>query len=99
MILTHLTCYSRTHAIDKFTHAFKKDHTHTHAILKNRTYSTIFYHCQTNCNIIYCLLAAESFVVIFIQVFPAGKSKKYNKKMTISLYSAKIEPYVYLLGN
>ena len=29
--LTHLTCYSRTHAIDKFTHAFKKDHTHTHA--------------------------------------------------------------------
>ena len=32
VILTHLTCYSRTHAIDKFTHAFKKDHTHTHAI-------------------------------------------------------------------
>ena len=32
--LTHilLTCYSRTHAIDKFTNAFKKDHTHTHAI-------------------------------------------------------------------
>ena len=28
VILTHLTCYSRTHAIDKFTHAFKKDHTH-----------------------------------------------------------------------
>ena len=33
VILTHLTCYSRTHAIDKFTHAFKKNHTHTHAIL------------------------------------------------------------------
>ena len=32
VILTNLTCYSRTHAIDKFTHAFKKDHTHTHAI-------------------------------------------------------------------
>ena len=32
VILTHLTCYSRTHAIDKFTHAFKKNHTHTHAI-------------------------------------------------------------------
>ena len=24
MILTHLTCYSRTHATDKITHAFKK---------------------------------------------------------------------------
>ena len=24
VILTHLTCYSRTHAIDKFTHALKK---------------------------------------------------------------------------
>ena len=33
VILTHLTCYSRTHAIDKFTHAFKRTHTHTHAIL------------------------------------------------------------------
>ena len=33
VILTHLTCYSRTHAIDKFTHAFKRNHTHTHAIL------------------------------------------------------------------
>ena len=33
VILTHLTCYSRTHAIDKFTHAFKINHTHTHAIL------------------------------------------------------------------
>ena len=32
VILTHLTCYSRTHVIDKFTHAFKKNHTHTHAI-------------------------------------------------------------------
>ena len=32
VILTHLTCYSRTHAIDKFTHALKKNHTHTHAI-------------------------------------------------------------------
>ena len=39
VILTHLTCYSRTHAIDKFTHAFKKDHTHTHAILKKKTFS------------------------------------------------------------
>ena len=29
VILTHLTCYSRTHAIDKFTHAFKRNHTHT----------------------------------------------------------------------
>ena len=36
VILTHLTCYSRTHAIDKFTHAFLKNHTHTHAILKNQ---------------------------------------------------------------
>ena len=34
VILTHLTCYSRTHAIDKFTHAFLKNHTHTHAIKK-----------------------------------------------------------------
>ena len=33
VILTHLTCYSHTHAIDKFTHAFLKNHTHTHAIL------------------------------------------------------------------
>ena len=33
VILTHLTCYSRTHAIDKFTHAFNRNHTHTHAIL------------------------------------------------------------------
>ena len=40
VILTHLTCYSRTHAIDKLTHAFKKDHTHTHAIFKK---SKIFY--------------------------------------------------------
>ena len=32
VILTHLTCYSRTHAIDKFTHAFKRNHTHAHAI-------------------------------------------------------------------
>ena len=32
VILTHLTCYSRTHAIDKFTHAFKKNHTLTHPI-------------------------------------------------------------------
>ena len=32
--LTHLTCYSRTHAIDKFTHAFKRNHTHTHAFYK-----------------------------------------------------------------
>ena len=29
--LTHLTSYSRNHALDKFTHAFKKSHTHTHA--------------------------------------------------------------------
>ena len=36
VILTHLTCYSRIHAIDKFTHALEKNHTHTHAILKNR---------------------------------------------------------------
>ena len=99
VILTHLTCYSCTHAIDKFTHAFKKNHTHTHVILKNRKYSTICYHCKTNCNIVCCFLAAESFVISFIQVFPVGKSKKYNKTMTISLYSAKIEPYVYLLGN
>ena len=42
VILTHLTCYSRTHAIDQFTHAFKKNHKHTHAILKNRKSSTIF---------------------------------------------------------
>ena len=35
VILTHMTCYSRTHAIDKFTHALKKNHTHTHAISKN----------------------------------------------------------------
>ena len=34
MILTHLTRYSRTHAIDKFTHAFKRNHTHTHAFYK-----------------------------------------------------------------
>ena len=34
VILTHLTCYSRTHAIDKFTHAFKRNHTHTHAFYK-----------------------------------------------------------------
>ena len=34
VILTHLTCYSRTHAIDKFTHAFKRNHTHTHALYK-----------------------------------------------------------------
>ena len=33
VILTHLTCYSRTHAIDKSTHAFKRNHTHTHAVL------------------------------------------------------------------
>ena len=66
----------RTHAIDKFTHAFKSDHTHTHAILKNQKYSTIFYHFKTNCNIVYCFLAAESLVVSFIQVFPVGKSKK-----------------------
>ena len=33
VILTHLTRYSRTHAIDKYTHAFKRNHTHTHAIL------------------------------------------------------------------
>ena len=33
VILTHLTCYSRTHTIDKFTHAFKINHTHTYAIL------------------------------------------------------------------
>ena len=32
VILTHLTCYSRTHAIDKITHALKKIRTHTHAI-------------------------------------------------------------------
>ena len=81
--------------MDKFTHAFKKIRTHTHAILKNRKYSTIFYHC----NIVHYFLAAESFVVSFIQVFPVDKSKRYNKKMTISLYNGKIEPYVYLLGN
>ena len=46
--------------------------------LKNRKYSIIFYHCKTNCNIVYRFLAAESFVVSFIQVFPVGKSKKYN---------------------
>ena len=34
VILTHLTCYSRTHAIDKFTHAFRRNHTHTHAFYK-----------------------------------------------------------------
>ena len=34
VILTHLTCYSRTHAIDKFNHAFKRNHTHTHAFYK-----------------------------------------------------------------
>ena len=33
VILTHLTCYSRTHAFDKFTHSFKINHTHTDAIL------------------------------------------------------------------
>ena len=32
VILTHLTSYSRTHAIDKFTHAFEKSHAHSHAI-------------------------------------------------------------------
>ena len=42
VILTNLTCYSRTHAIDKFTHTFKNDHTHTYAILKNPKCSTIF---------------------------------------------------------
>ena len=56
VILTHLTCYSRTHAIDKFTHAFKKNHTHTHAILKNQKQSTIFDHCKTNCNIVFVFL-------------------------------------------
>ena len=38
VILTHLTCYSRTHAIDKITHDallthfFKITHIYTHAI-------------------------------------------------------------------
>ena len=32
VILTPLTCYSRTHAIDKITHAFLKNRTHTQAI-------------------------------------------------------------------
>ena len=36
--------------------------------------------CKTNCNIVYCFLAAESFVASLIQVFPVGKSKKYNNK-------------------
>ena len=35
VILTHLTYYSCTHAVDKITHAFEKNHTHTHAITKN----------------------------------------------------------------
>ena len=74
VILTHLTCYSRTHAIDKFTYAFKKNHTHTHAFYKienNLDKSTIFDHCniyKTKCNVVYCFLAAESFVVNFIEV-------------------------------
>ena len=35
VILTHLTYYSCTHAVDKITHAFEKNHTHTHANTKN----------------------------------------------------------------
>ena len=45
---------------------------------------------------VYCFLAAESFVVNFIKVIPVGKSKKYINKMIYSLYTAKnskIEPY------
>ena len=36
VILIHLTCYSRTHAIDKITHAFLKNHTHTHQFIKKK---------------------------------------------------------------
>ena len=43
VILTHLTCYSRTHAIDKITHAFFKNHTHIYSPnLKNKKICTIF---------------------------------------------------------
>ena len=70
VILTHLTCYSRTHAIDKLTHAFKNDHTHTHAILINRKYSTIFYHCKTNCNIVYCFSCFRIIRRKFYSSFP-----------------------------
>ena len=44
----------------------------------------MFNNCKTNCNIVYCFLAAESFVENFMEVFPVGKSTK----MIISIYSA-----------
>ena len=59
-----------SHAFDKFTHAFKNDHTHTHAISINRKYSTIIYHCKTNCNIVYCFSCCRIIRCKFYSSFP-----------------------------
>ena len=40
VILTHLTGYSRTHAMDTFTHAYKK----THAYSRNLKKMKIIHH-------------------------------------------------------
>ena len=67
VILTHLTCYSRTHAIDKFTHAFKKITrilTQFYKIKNNLLFFIIVRLSVT----LFCFLAAESFVVNFIEL-------------------------------
>ena len=77
-ILTHLTCYSRTHAIYKFTHALKKNHTHTHAIYICRKSSTILDHCNILFIFSYCRIIIL-FFASFIEVSLLAKVKIYNK--------------------
>ena len=98
--LTHMAWFSRispvTHALTQLTNLLTHLKKITRILTQFKKIENIllfFYHCKTDCNIVYCFLAAESFVVSFIQVFSVGKSKKCNKiikKTTISLYSAEI---------
>ena len=74
VILTHLTCYSRTHAIDKFIHAFLKI-TRILTQLKKIENNLLYF---DHCNILFMLFLLQNhiiFVASFIKVFPVSKSK------------------------
>ena len=70
VILTHLTSYSRTHAIDKFTRAFKIYHTHSRNFKKSKIIYQFFIIVTY---IVYFVLAAESYNIRFFLIFPCWR--------------------------
>ena len=87
--LTHMALWRDSHAFDLLLTQLTNLLTHFKKITRILTQfkkTKMFYHfyyCKTNCNIVYCFLAAESFVVSFIRVLPHSKHTAINMIISI----------------